>query len=369
MDKSKSSSIARVSCEHIDYRQSVLRLLDQTRLPAEAAFIEARTWQDVAEAIAHLRVRGAPAIGIAAAYGLALHAHHLAETAASPDEFERGMREGAEGLVAARPTAVNLSWAINRQLRAAQAGLASHTPLAKIASSLDTLAAEIHAQDIAACRSIGRNGAALFGSRLSVLTHCNTGDLATGGYGTALGIVRSLWQGGKLEQVYVDETRPLLQGSRLTAWELQRDGIPYTLITDSMAASFMQRRAVGAVIVGADRIARNGDTANKIGTYGLAVLARAHSIPFVVAAPCSTLDPALASGDQIVIEQRQTAEVTSFAGVPSSPSGAHAANPAFDVTPASFITSIVTEAGVLSPPFEEAIIRHSADAASMGVAR
>jgi methylthioribose-1-phosphate isomerase len=346
---------------HISYSPGLLRLLDQTHLPTGTVFIEARTWQEVAEAIAHLRVRGAPAIGIAAAYGLALHAHRLAEQNLAPAAFDGNLRAGAAGLIASRPTAVNLSWAVRRMLAQAQARLAENAPLADIAASLDTLASQIHADDIAACRGIGRNGAALFRSRVSVLTHCNTGDLATGGYGTALGIVRSLWHEGKLERVYVDETRPLLQGSRLTAWELQRDGIPYTLIADSMAASFMQRHSVDAIIVGADRIARNGDTANKIGTYGLAVLARAHGIPFIVAAPRSTLDPSLASGDQIVIEQRQPAEVTTFAGAASAPAEANASNPAFDVTPAAYITSIVTESGVMSPPFDSAIARVNAE--------
>jgi methylthioribose-1-phosphate isomerase len=350
-----------VTSQHINYRPGALRLLDQTRLPTETVFIEARTWQEVAEAIAHLRVRGAPAIGIAAAYALALQAHRLAEQGLSSASFATGLRACADGLIASRPTAVNLSWAVNRLLDLAQTRLAATAQLTDVAASLDTLASQIHADDIAACQSIGRNGAALFSSRVSVLTHCNTGDLATGGYGTALGIVRSLWHDGKLERVYVDETRPLLQGSRLTAWELQRDGIPYTLIADSMAASFMQRRAVDAIIVGADRIARNGDTANKIGTYGLAVLARAHSIPFMVAAPRSTLDPSLSSGAEIVIEQRQPAEVISFAGVASAPAGANASNPAFDVTPAALITSIVTEAGVLSPPFDIAVAAASAD--------
>ncbi|MBV8204998.1 MAG: S-methyl-5-thioribose-1-phosphate isomerase [Candidatus Eremiobacteraeota bacterium] len=357
-DRKKFSPSA--SSRHIEYRPGILRLLDQTRLPAETAFVEARTWQEVAEAIAHLRVRGAPAIGIAAAYALALHAHHLTDQNASTATFTSGLRTAADGLIASRPTAVNLSWAVNRLLRYAQAQLAQNTTLPEIAASLDTLAQEIHADDIEACRSIGRYGSGLFDAQVSILTHCNTGDLATGGYGTALGIIRSLWQEGKLTGVYVDETRPLLQGSRLTAWELQRDGIPYTLIADNMAASCMQRGAIDAVIVGADRIARNGDTANKIGTYGLAVLARAHGIPFIVAAPCSTLDASLASGDQIVIEQRNPAEVTSFAGVAAAPDGATASNPAFDITPAAFITGIVTETGVLRPPYETDIQRVSA---------
>jgi len=342
---------------HIDYRPGLLRLLDQTKLPAKTEFVDVRTWQAAVEAIATLKVRGAPAIGIVAAYGLALAAHELASRSVDDDAFSTAIELVAAGLVAARPTAVNLAWAVERSRRLARELLTSKTPHQDIAASLDSLARTIHEEDIAACHNIGRHGAGLFATPASILTHCNTGDLATGGYGTALGIVRELWASGKLARVFVDETRPVLQGARLTAWELQRDGIPYTLIADNMAASFMHRGEVTAVIVGADRIARNGDTANKIGTYGLAVLARAHHLPFIVAAPRSTFDLAVESGDEIVVEQRRPEEITTFAGVPCAPAGASAANPAFDVTPASLITSIVTDAGVLAPPFAVAIAR------------
>jgi methylthioribose-1-phosphate isomerase len=352
---------------HIDYRPGVLRLLDQTKLPARTEFVDVRTWQGAAEAIATLRVRGAPAIGIVAAYALALAAHELAAGSSDDATFWAGIEQAAAGLVASRPTAVNLAWAVDRSRRLAQELLGSKTAHKDIAASLDTLARTIHEEDVRACHAIGRHGATLFLTPASVLTHCNTGDLATGGYGTALGIIRTLWTGGLLTRVLVDETRPVLQGARLTAWELQRDGIPYTLIADNMAASFMRRGEVTAVIVGADRIARNGDTANKIGTYGLAVLARAHHLPFIVAAPRSTFDLSLRSGDEIVVEQRRPEEMTSFAGVPCAPDGASVANPAFDITPASLITSIVTDAGVLTPPFDESIARLGTAAAVRAV--
>ncbi len=346
-----------MNTRHIEYRPGVLRLLDQTQLPLAEVFVELQSWQQVADAIATLRVRGAPAIGIVAAYAIALEAHQLSGKSMSDVQFASALGDAASGLVASRPTAVNLTWAVQRMLSHARSQLDAKVSRAQIAASLDTLARVVHDEDITACRSIGRYGATLFNQRTSVLTHCNTGDLATGGYGTALGIVRSLWSSGMLERVYVDETRPVLQGARLTTWELQRDGIPYTLIADGMAAYFMQRKDVQAVVVGADRIARNGDTANKIGTYGLAVLARAHDIPFIVAAPRSTFDTMMADGSKIIIEQRRPEEITAFAGARSAPRDATVANPAFDVTPAALITSIVTEEGVLSPPFEESIAK------------
>jgi methylthioribose-1-phosphate isomerase len=340
---------------HIDYQPGTLRLLDQTRLPKRAVFVTLTNWPDVAEAIKLLRVRGAPAIGITAAYGLAIEAHNLTSQGSEGSEFSAKLREAAEGLVASRPTAVNLAWAVNRMMAAADSKIAAGASAKSVATSLDELARTIHDEDIAACHSIGDAGATLFSGHVRMLTHCNTGDLATGGYGTALGVVRSLWANGKLERVYVDETRPVLQGARLTTWELQQDNIPYTLIADGMAAHFMKRKMIDAVIVGADRIARNGDTANKIGTYGLAVLARAHGLPFVVAAPVSTFDPLLATGDGIVIEERDPQEITTFAGARSAPQNATVANPAFDVTPASYITAFVTEHGIIKPPFESSI--------------
>jgi methylthioribose-1-phosphate isomerase len=340
---------------HISYQPSVLRLLDQTQLPAAPVFVELHSWAEVAAAIRRLLVRGAPAIGITAAYGLALEGHILAGRRLDDAAFIEGLRRAGEGLTKARPTAVNLGWAVTRMLDVAQAQISSGAAHGVVAAALDAQARAIHEEDIAACHRIGDHGAALFDKAVRIVTHCNTGDLATGGYGTALGVVRSLWRDGRLAHVYVDETRPVLQGARLTAWELQRDAIPYTLIADGMAAHFMQRGAIDAVVVGADRIARNGDTANKIGTYGLAVLARAHGLPFIVAAPRSTFDPALETGSGIVIEERDAAEMTTFAGARSAPAGAAVANPAFDVTPAEYITAIVTESGSLKPPLTAAI--------------
>lgn len=350
---------------HISYRPGVLHLLDQTQLPGATIFVEIRTLPEVAAAIKALRVRGAPAIGIAAAYAMAIEAHELAARKLDNNTFLHKLEQAAAGLAAARPTAVNLGWAVNRQLEIAQTKLKAGASHESIASALDESAAAIHQDDIAACRRIGDYGVAFLvehrakvlasKERLRVLTHCNTGDLATGGYGTALGIIRSAWKAGKIERVFVDETRPLLQGARLTVWELQQDGIPHTLIADNMAAHFMQRKEIDAVIVGADRIARNGDTANKIGTFGLALAARTFGLPFIVAAPVSTFDPAIATGADIVIEERSPHEVTSFAGVRSAPHDTVVANPAFDVTPAEYIAAIVTERGVLTPPFTEAI--------------
>ena len=357
---------------HIVYQPDALRLLDQTRLPQIEAFLDLHSAAEVADAIARLCVRGAPAIGICAAYGLAIEAHRLAARPGGGSALGAGAAQSVGGdalltslgeagarLVASRPTAVNLAWAVGRMLRKAQGEYESGTDAAALAAALDSEASAIHAEDIAACRSIGAHGATFFRgpSRVRMLTHCNTGDLATGGYGTALGVIRSLWHEGRLDRVFVDETRPVLQGARLTAWELQRDQIPYTLIADNMAGHFMQRGAIDAVIVGADRIARNGDTANKIGTYALSVLAKAHGLPFLVAAPRSTFDPALETGDGIVIEERAPHEMTSFAGARSAPPEATVANPAFDVTPAANITGIVTESGLLQPPLDAAIAR------------
>ena len=342
---------------HISYEPGTLRLLDQTQLPDRVVFVILNTSPQVANAIAQLRVRGAPAIGITAAYGLAIEAHNLSDQGLSGAQFLAKLRDAATHLVAARPTAVNLAWSVNRMLTEADSQVATGTASPKIAASLDTLACAIHDEDVAACHRIGDEGAALFSGRVRVLTHCNTGDLATGGYGTALGVIRSLWKAGKLEHVYVDETRPVLQGARLTVWELHQDGIPYTLIADSMAAHFMQRKMIDGVIVGADRIARNGDTANKIGTYGLAVLARAHSLPFIVAAPLSTFDPSLANGAGIVIEERNPDEITTFAGARSAPVDATVANPAFDVTPAEYVSTFVTERCAIHPPFASSLAK------------
>lgn len=337
--------------DHIAYRDGVLTLLDQTKLPAHVEYVELRSWPSVAQAIKAMVVRGAPAIGIAGAYAMALAAREYAGKAS----FAADIKRAADGLMAARPTAVNLPWAValvrDELLALALAGAGEST----ITEAAERRAREIHEDDIARCRAIGDLGADLILTGSDVLTHCNTGSLATGGYGTALGIVRSAWRQKKIGRVYVSETRPLLQGARLTTWELAQDGIPHTLITDSMAASVMRRGRIGAVVVGADRIARNGDVANKIGTYALATLALAHDIAFIVAAPLSTFDPRAATGDDIAIEQRDPSEVTHVGGVATAPVGTVADNPAFDVTPAELITAIVCERGVFRRPLGRAL--------------
>jgi len=345
----------RVAPPHIEYSGGILQLIDQTLLPGETVVIKLRTVPKLIEAIRALRVRGAPAIGIAGAYGMCIGAKAASGVARNATDFFNVLDEAGTALSAARPTAVNLSWAVAKMTQFARERSDAGEGLMQVVASMEEFAHAIHAADIATCRKIGDAGAALLSSGSVVLTHCNTGTLATGGYGTALGIVRSAWRMGVLKNVLVGETRPLLQGARLTAWELGRDGIPHTLITDSMAAHFMQRGEVSAVVVGADRIARNGDFANKIGTYGLAVLADAHSIPLYVAAPHSTFDLSNASGEAIDLEQRNPIEVLEFAGVRIAPAGASAINPAFDVTPGRLVTAFVTESGVLRPPYTESI--------------
>jgi methylthioribose-1-phosphate isomerase len=308
---------------------NVLSLLDQRLLPREETWVECRTAAEVAGAIRTMVVRGAPAIGVAAAYGMAM-------ASMSGQDLD----EAARVLKASRPTAVNLAWAVDRMLR----------------FNGDVAEAEkIHRQDVEGNMRMGRFGAELLGASTTVLTHCNAGALATAGYGTALGVIRAAIEGGKRVAVFADETRPYLQGARLTAWELQRDGIDVTLITDNMSGHFFQKGTFDAVIVGADRIAANGDAANKIGTYTVAVLANAHGVPFYVAAPVSTIDPQCPSGADIPIEQRSPDEVTDILGSRMAPEGIHVMHPAFDVTPAALITAIITERGVMRAPYEEAI--------------
>jgi methylthioribose-1-phosphate isomerase len=334
----------------VRYRHGTLELIDQTLLPGQLRWLSLRTVDALAEAIRSLRIRGAPAIGIAAAYGLVLAAEHSA-----PSERMGPVRRAADALRATRPTAVNLAWALDRQLRVAErlgTGRDDELPVALLRE-----ARTIHARDIRGNRRIAAFGAALLPRDAIVLTHCNTGSLATGGYGTALGIVRTAWRRGRLHEVFVDETRPLLQGSRLTAWELTQERIPYRLLVDSAAGSLLARGSIDAVLVGADRIARNGDVANKIGSYPLAVLAREHGVPYYSVAPTSTIDPETPSGQGIPIEQRDPEELRTLRGVAIAPEDAAAANPAFDVVPHELITGIVTEHGVLHPPFGEAIER------------
>ncbi|HEY1015534.1 MAG TPA: S-methyl-5-thioribose-1-phosphate isomerase [Herpetosiphonaceae bacterium] len=325
------------------------RLIDQTLLPASFSVVRCADPAAVAAAIKTMQVRGAPAIGIAAAYGMALAARRsgATELAALLDELR-----GAKALLdATRPTAINLAWATGRVLRRAErSGDADEARAAALAE-----AERLRDEDEAMCRAIGRHGAALLAGRRTVLTHCNAGGLATAAYGTALAPIRAAHEHGQAIHVFVDETRPFLQGARLTSWELQQAGIPLTLITDNMAGHFMQRGAIDCIIVGADRIVANGDVANKIGTYALAVLAQAHGLPFYVAAPTSTIDLALADGWQIPIEERAPEEVTSMAGRQVAPEGVAAANPAFDMTPHRLVTAIITERGVAEPPFGPAL--------------
>ena len=330
-----------------------VRFIDQTKLPLEESFVLASTYEQVADVIVTMVVRGAPAIGVSAAYGIALGAIH--STALTPhlfaDEFERI----CDRLAATRPTAVNLFWAIDRMKRLFAQLLAEGATLAKVQERILAEAHAMYEEDIAACRTLGAFGGALLPDQAGVLTHCNAGALATCGYGTALGVIRSAVEHGKRIHVYADETRPFLQGARLTAWELMADNIPTTVICDNMAASLMRAGRIQAVVVGADRIAANGDTANKIGTYNVAILAKEHGIPFYVAAPWSTIDLATATGDSIPIEERPAVEVTHHGGKQLTPNGIGICNPAFDVTPAKYVTAIVTERGVLRAPYTESL--------------
>jgi methylthioribose-1-phosphate isomerase len=333
--------------------QGTVRLIDQTRLPLEEVYVECRTVDEVARAIRTMQVRGAPAIGIAAAMGMALGA--AAFHAPTFSAFMSALEDVGAKLIRTRPTAVNLAWAVRRLLGVAR-GL-QHLPLADIPGRLGAEAAAMREEDIRTNRAMGKYGQELVPDPARILTHCNAGGLATAGYGTALGVIRAAAEAGKRVTVWVDETRPLLQGARLTAWELAKAGIPATLITDNMAGHFMQRGEVDLVVVGADRITRNGDVANKIGTYGVAVLARAHAIPFYVAAPLSTFDLSLHDGSQIPIEERMQEEVTDMGGRRLAPHGIRAANPAFDVTPAGYIHGIITERGVARAPYEDSLPR------------
>jgi methylthioribose-1-phosphate isomerase len=334
-----------------------VRFLDQTRLPLEESYVLAATCEQVAEVIVTMVVRGAPAIGVSAAYGVALGA--LRSKAATAAEFAPEFEQICARLAATRPTAVNLFWAINRMKRLFADLLAAGAPLGQIKERILAEAHAMYAEDIAACKAMGAFGAALLPQEGGVLTHCNAGALATCGYGTALGVIRSAVEQGKRIHVFADETRPFLQGARLTAWELMADHIPTTVICDNMAASLMRAGHIQAVVVGADRIAANGDTANKIGTYNVAILAKEHGIPFYVAAPWSTIDLATPNGEAIPIEERPAIEVTHHGGKQLTPNGVGIRNPAFDVTPAKYIAAIVTERGVLRAPYAESLKRES----------
>jgi methylthioribose-1-phosphate isomerase len=341
-----------------DARGEAVCMIDQSLLPGQTVFLTLTHEQQVAEAITTLKVRGAPAIGVTAAFGMALALYRLlreqGETLA-PVEVQEHLRAVGEMLRHTRPTAVNLQWAIERILRRANQALNERCSLSHLAQVLRDEAQSIADEDFQACLNMGRYGAELIADGDILLTHCNAGSLATAGWGTALAPMYVAHRAGKRLRVYVDETRPVLQGARLTAWELQQEGIPLTLITDSMAGYFMRHGGIKAIFVGADRIAANGDVANKIGTYSIAVLAQAHSIPFYVVAPRSTIDLKLSSGEQIPIEQRQPDEITHVRGVEIAPAGIDVANPAFDITPYPYVTAIITEAGIARPPYNESL--------------
>ena len=337
----------------VEWSEEGVVMLDQRLLPGREVYLTLRTPEEVAAAIKDMVVRGAPAIGVSAAMGVALGALQSKHLAA--DAFRKRMDEVCDRLAATRPTAVNLFWAIARMKELLTSF--GRQPVAEIAARLVAEAIAMRREDEEANRRMGRHGASLMPDRGKVLTHCNAGALATAGYGTALGVIRAAVEAGKTIEVLADETRPFLQGARLTAWELAKDGIPVTVITDGMAGHFLKSGEIGAVIVGADRIAANGDTANKIGTYSVAVLARENDVPFYVAAPLSTVDFTLATGDRIPIEQRSAREVTHIGDRAITPEGVPAAHPAFDVTPCRYIAAIITEAGVARAPYAESLAR------------
>ncbi len=331
----------------IEWRGDRVVILDQTRLPGEEVYLELDNYQDIASAITELKIRGAPAIGICGAYAVALSALKIDST--SPDSFRERLRGVIRAIAATRPTARNLFRNLERMQRVAEA----ESDVAEIKAALVAEAKQIHADEVEATRRLSEHGAELIEDGVTVLTHCNAGPLATSGYGTALGVVIAAKEQGKRVKVLATETRPLLQGARLTTWELKHAGIPVTLITDAMAGYFISQHQVDCVIVGADRIAANGDTANKIGTYTLAVLAKENGIPFYIAAPTTTIDPNLPSGKEIPIEERSPEEVTHIQGIRIAPEGINAANPAFDVTPHRYISAIITERGIIREPYKE----------------
>ncbi|ANM30876.1 methylthioribose-1-phosphate isomerase [Acidobacteria bacterium Mor1] len=330
-----------------------VRMLDQRLLPSTEKYLMLRSPGEVADAIREMVVRGAPAIGVSAAFGLAMGASDAVER--DPAGFDQVMEQHYTRMAAARPTAVNLFWAIERMKQVAGEARSGGMDNKGIAARLEHEAQQIHDEDLESCKAIGRFGAELVADGSRLLTHCNAGGLATAGYGTALGVVRGAVEAGKKLTVLADETRPFLQGSRLTSWELMKDGIDTVLITDGMSGSLMRRGEIDLVVVGSDRIAANGDIANKIGTYNVAVLAKEHDIPFYVAAPLSTIDRNCPDGDSIPIEERDPKEVTEFHGTPVAPEGVGVKNPAFDVTPASYVKAIVTDKGIARPPYTDSL--------------
>ncbi len=337
----------------IAWQDSDIVMIDQRKLPAAEVYVTCRSVNAVAKAIKTMVIRGAPAIGVCAAMGLALGAERSKATGTK--QFTTEFQRNCDLLAATRPTAVNLFWAIERMKRSFSDGALAGESVDQLKARLRVEADRIHDDDLASCRAIGAYGATLVPEVARILTHCNAGALATAGYGTALGVIRGAVAAGKKVRVLADETRPFLQGARLTAWELVKDGIDTTVITDNMAGALMRAGDIDLVVVGADRIAANGDTANKIGTYTVAVLAREHGIPFYVAAPWSTIDLATPDGDAIPIEERDAREVTHLGAIQLAPEGAHVRNPSFDVTPNQFITAIITERGIFRPPFADTL--------------
>ncbi len=349
----------------LEWTDEGVRFIDQRKLPTEETYVTCRTYEEVAEAIRNMTVRGAPAIGVSAAMGVALGAlrARVSSVADLRPEFDRI----CEVIGGTRPTAVNLFWAIRRMRDVFYRS--AHLPLTQLQQALVTEAQQMYLEDIAANQAIGRHGGNLLPASGGVLTHCNAGALATCGYGTALGVIRAAVESGKQLRVYADETRPFLQGSRLTAWELMQDGIPTTVISDNMAGATMRQGKIKAVVVGADRIAANGDVANKIGTYSVAVLAKEHGIPFYVAAPISTMDLECADGDGIPIEQRSSREVTHVGAQQIAPTGVEVENPAFDVTPSRYVSAIITERGVAKAPYGESLRALAGKSAEVQVGR
>jgi methylthioribose-1-phosphate isomerase len=335
----------------LEWTEDGVVFIDQTKLPTEEVYVTCTTHQQVADVIRNMVVRGAPAIGVAAAMGIALGVKN--SQAENPADLQKDFNQICEAIRQTRPTAVNLFWAIGRMQEKFES--LRTLPVAEIKHSLIEESQRMHAEDIAANQAMGRHGATLMPSSGGVLTHCNAGALATAGYGTALGVIRAAVEAGKKIHVYADETRPFLQGARLTAWELMKDGIPTTVISDNMAGVMMQQGKIGAIVVGADRIAANGDVANKVGTYTVAILAKEHGIPFYVAAPISTVDLETPDGSKIPIEQRNKKEVSHIAGKQMVPDGVEIENPAFDVTPAKYVAAIITERGIARAPYGDSL--------------
>jgi methylthioribose-1-phosphate isomerase len=348
----------------IDWEDGKVVMVDQRKLPAKEVYIRCNTAKDVAKAIKTMVIRGAPAIGVAASMGVALEVRR--STATGTAQLAVEFYRACALLAATRPTAVNLFWALERMKRTFAESMKAGQSVDELKTTIDAEATRVHDEDVASCRALGRYGAEVVPTGGRVLTHCNAGALATGGYGTALGVVRAADEAGKKVAVFADETRPFLQGARLTAWELLRDGIDTTVITDGMSGALMRSGRVDVVVVGADRIAANGDVANKIGTYTVAVLAKEHGVPFYVAAPVSTVDPSTPDGSAIPIEERDTREITHLGAAQLAPDGAGVWNPAFDVTPAKFVAGIITEYGICRPPFTESLRAACEQAAAAG---